>query len=120
MERYVDGFVIPLPKDKIDDYKSIAEKAGALWKEHGALAYWECIGEDLDVKNMLSFKKAAGAGENDTVVFAWIVFESREHRDKVNSAVMADPRINEMCAQGAMPVDCERMVYGGFSKLVEM
>jgi uncharacterized protein YbaA (DUF1428 family) len=120
MERYIDGFVIPLAKGKLDEYKRIAERAGAIWKEHGALEYWECIGDDLEVQNMVSFKKAAGAGEGDTVVFSWIVYESRDHRDKVNAAVMADPRIKEICEQGSEPFDCKRMVYGGFRKLVQM
>lgn len=120
MEKYVDGFVVPLPKDKVDEYKRIAEKAGAIWKEHGALEYWECIGDDLDVKDLVSFKKAADIGEGETVAFSWIVFESREHRDKVNAAVMADPRIMDMMEQGSEPFDCKRMVYGGFRKLVEM
>lgn len=120
MERYVDGFVIPLPKNKVDEYKRIAERAGALWKEHGALDFWECIGDDLDIKDLISFRKAADAGEGDTVVFSWIVFESREHRDKVNAAVMADPRTNEICTLGSMPFDCQRMVYGGFRNIVHM
>jgi uncharacterized protein YbaA (DUF1428 family) len=118
MERYVDGFVIPLPENRVDQYKNIAEKAGAIWKEHGALEYWECIADDLNTKDMVSFRKAADAGENETVVFAWIVFESREHRDKVNAAVMADPRLKDMMQDGSEPFDCKRMVYGGFSKLV--
>jgi uncharacterized protein YbaA (DUF1428 family) len=120
MEKYIDGFVIPLPKEKIDEYKTIAERAGAIWKEHGALEYWECLGDDLDAANMVSFKKAAGTGEGETVVFSWIVFESREHRDKVNAAVMADPRIKEIMEQSSEPFDCKRMVYGGFRKLIEM
>ena len=120
MERYIDGFVIPIPKNKVDEYKQIAERAGVLWKEHGALEYWECIGNDLDVKDMISFKQAANAGEGETVVFSWIVFESREHRDKVNAAVMADPRLGDLMKQGSEPFDCKRAVYGGFSKLVKM
>ena len=120
MERYIDGFVIPLPRDKVDDYKRIAEKAGVIWKEHGALEYWECIGDDLEVKDMVSFRKAADTGEGETVVFSWIVYESREHRDKVNAAVMADPRIQELMEPGGEPFDCKRMAYGGFRELVHM
>lgn len=120
MNRYVDGFVIPLAKDKVEEYLRIAEKAGAIWKEHGALQYWECIGDDLEIANMVSFRKAADAGEGETVVFSWIVYESREHRDKVNAAVMADPRIKEITTPGPEPFDCKRMVYGGFRKLIEM
>jgi uncharacterized protein YbaA (DUF1428 family) len=120
MERYVDGFVIPVPKGKLDEYKRIAEKAGAIWKEHGALEYWECVGDDLDVKGMVSFRSAAKTEESETVVFSWIVFESREHRDKVNSAVMADPRLTSMMEEVSEPFDCKRMLYGGFRTLVEL
>jgi len=120
METYVDGFVIPLPMDKVDDYKRIADQAGAIWREHGALEYWECLGDDLDIKDMVSFRKAADCGPSETVVFSWIVFESREHRDKVNAAVMADPRIQEMMKDLAEPFDCKRMVYGGFRKMVKL
>lgn len=120
MERYVDGFVIPLSIGKLEEYKHIAEKAGAIWKEHGALEYWECVGDDLDSGNMVSFRKAADAGDGETVIFSWIVYASREHRDKVNAAVMADPRIKEMMEQIAEPFDCKRMVYGGFAGLVGM
>jgi uncharacterized protein YbaA (DUF1428 family) len=118
MENYVDGFLIPIPKDKVEEYKRIAEMAGALWKEHGALEYWECIGDDLDVKDMISFKTAAKAEEDETVIFSWIVYESREQRDKVNAAVMADPRLAEMMKPGFEPFDYKRMAYGGFRKLV--
>lgn len=120
MERYIDGFVIPLPRDKVHDYKRIAETAGAIWKEHGALEYWECIGDDLEVKDMVSFRKVAGTGEGETVVFSWIVFASREHRDQVNAAVMADPRMKELMTQDADPFDCSRMAYGGFRELVQL
>lgn len=118
MERYVDGYLLPLAKDKIGHYKEIAGKAGAVWKEHGALEYYECLGDDLEIKDVLSFKKAAGASEEETVVFSWIIYESREHRDKVNAAVMNDPRIKEMMEPGAQPFDCARMAYGGFKTLV--
>jgi uncharacterized protein YbaA (DUF1428 family) len=120
MERYIDGFVLPLPHDKVNDYKRIAEKAGVIWKEHGALEYWECIGDDLEVKDMVSFRKAADTGEGETVVFSWIVFESREHSDKVNAAVMADPRIMELMEPDPEPFDCKRIAYGGFRELVHM
>lgn len=120
MERYVDGFVIPLPLDKVDDYKRLADRAGALWKEHGALEYWECLGDDLEVKDMVSFKKAAGCDAGETVVFSWIVFASREDRDRVNAAVMADPRLQEIMEGMTEPADCKRMVYGGFRKMVRL
>lgn len=120
MERYVDGFLLPIAKDKIDEYKAMAEKAGEVWKEHGALEYIECMGDDLDQAEMVSYMKAAGASDGETVMFSWIVYESREHRDKVNAAVMNDPRMKDMMEQGAMPFDCKRMAYGGFKTLVRL
>ncbi len=118
MSHYVDGFVIPVPKAKIEDYRKIAEKAGAIWREHGALDYYECVGEDMTVEKMVSFPQLAGAGPDDTVVFSWISYESREHRDEVNAKVMADPRLHEMMDPANQPFDCSRMAYGGFKVLV--
>jgi len=120
MGRYVDGFLLPVPKDKIDEYKKMAEKAGEVWKEHGALEYIECMGDDLEQAEMVSFKKSAGASDEETVMFSWIVYESREHRDKVNKAVMDDPRIKEMMEAGVQPFDCKRMAYGGFRMFVKL
>jgi uncharacterized protein YbaA (DUF1428 family) len=88
--------VIPLSTDKVDQDQRMAEKAGSIWKEHGALDYWECIGDDLDIQDFVSFKSAVGAEEGETVIFSRIVYESRDHRDTVNAAVMADPRIAEL------------------------
>ena len=119
MERYVDGFLIPVPKDNVTKYKEMAQKAGEVWKEHGALEYYECIGDDLDIEGMLSFKKVANTSEGETVIFSWIVFESREARDRINTAVMNDPRIKEMMESGGPePFDYKRMAYGGFKALV--
>jgi uncharacterized protein YbaA (DUF1428 family) len=120
MSRYVDGFVIPIPKNKIDEYRKVAEFAGKIWKEHGALDYWECLGDDLEAKDMVSFPQLANVGADETVVFSWIVYESREQRDLVNAKVMADPRINEMCDPDNPPFDCKRMAYGGFTELVHL
>jgi uncharacterized protein YbaA (DUF1428 family) len=119
MTKYVDGYVIPVPKHKIDLYRSIAEKAGRIWKEHGALEYRECVGDDLDAKDLVPFPRLAGAQPNETVVFAWIVFESREHRDQVNAKVMADPRLKEVCDPANPPFDFKRMAYGGFRVFVD-
>ncbi|MDQ4122661.1 MAG: DUF1428 domain-containing protein [Acidobacteriota bacterium] len=121
MERYVDGFVLPIPAENIEKYREIAQKAGEVWKEHGALEYWECVGDDLEIQDMLSFKTIAGAAEGETVVFAWIVYESRESRDKVNAAVMEDQRLKEMMgAPDAKIFDYKRMAYGGFKTLVKI
>jgi uncharacterized protein YbaA (DUF1428 family) len=118
MERYVDGFLIPIAKDKVSKYREIAQKACKVWKEHGALEYYECIGDDLDNEGMVSFKKAADTSEGETVIFSWIVYESREARDRVNAAVMNDPRLKEMMESGSEPFDYKRMAYGGFKTIV--
>ena len=120
MEKYVDGFLLPVPKAHIGKYKEMAEIACSVWKEHGALQYYECIADDLEHENFVSFNKAAGASEDEIVVLSWIVFESREHRDKVNAAVMNDPRIKKMMEQEFQPFDCKRMAYGGFKTLISM
>lgn len=119
MSRYIDGFVIPVPKDRVEDYRLIAEKASAIWKEHGALDYWECVGDDLDaMEDMVGFEQLAGTNENETVVFAWVVFESREARDEANERIMADPRMNDMMDSANQVFDSRRMAYGGFRELV--
>ena len=118
MSHFIDGFVLPLPKDKIDKYREIAEKACKVWLEHGALEYRECVGEDLNIEGVLPFPKIASAGEADTVVFAYIVYNSKEHRDEVNAKVMADPRMSEMCSPDDMPFDCSKMAMGGFKTVV--
>lgn len=121
MERYVDGFVLPVPNENVEKYRGIAQKAGEIWKEHGALEYWECAGDDLEIDKMLSFRQIANASPDENVIFAWIVFESREHRDKVNAAVMNDPRLKEMMeAEDSKIFDYKRMAYGGFKSLVKI
>lgn len=115
---YVDGFLLPVPKKKLAAYKRLAQKAAKIWKEHGALEYHECVGEDLNTKMGLPFAKRVGTKSGETVVFAYIVYKSRAHRDKVCKTVMADPRIKDMCDLKDMPFDCERMSYGGFQTIV--
>lgn len=115
---YVDGFLLPLPKDKIEDYRKIAEMAAKVWLEHGAVAYKECVGEDVEIPGMVAFPQVIGAKLHETVVFAFIVFNSREHRDEVNAKVMADPRLKDMSPE-SMPFDHKRMAYGGFRTIVE-
>ncbi len=119
MSQYVDGFVIPIPKDKIEEYRKVAEVACKVWMEHGALDYRECIGEDFAAKDMISFPQLAGAKDDETVVFAWIAYESREQRDAVNAKVMADPRMGEMMSCDLQLFDCKRMAYGGFQTIVQ-
>lgn len=118
MGKYVDGFVIPIPKANVEKYKEIAQQAGEIWLEHGALDYYEGLGDDLDIDKMLSFKTLANTSEDETVIFSWIVFESKEHRDTVNAAVMNDQRIKDSMKEGGCPFDFTRMAYGGFKALV--
>lgn len=120
MGKYVDGFVLPIAKDKVEQYREMARKAGEVWKEHGALDFYECVGDDLEIENMLSFVKIAGASDDETVIFSWIVFESREHRDRVNEAVMNDARMKEDMESCKSLFDFKRMAYGGFKTIVEV
>jgi len=117
MPRYVDGFVMPVPKKNIAAYRKMAALGGKVWKKHGALAYFECVGDDLDVKFGLPFTKGIGTKKGETVVFSWIVYKSRAHRDRVNAAVMKDPLMQ--VPPKKMPFDCARMLYGGFKAIVE-
>jgi uncharacterized protein YbaA (DUF1428 family) len=118
--RYVDGYVLPVPRKNLEAYRRMARTAGKVWKDHGALEYRECAGEDLAVKWGVSFPRLLRIKRGETVVFSWIVFKSRAHRDRVNAKVMKDPRLAEMMDQKAMPFDLKRMVYGGFSILVDL
>lgn len=121
MSKYVDGFVLPIRKDKLNEYRKLAEMAGQVWKEYGALEYIECAGDDFSMGEApcLPFPKLAGASDEETVVFAWIVYKSREHRDEVNAKVMADPRMKDACGSGSQVFDPGRMAYGGFKTIVE-
>jgi len=115
---YVDGYVIPISKKKIPAYRRLAVLGQKIWREHGALDYLECVGDDLDVKMVVPFPKQMRLKRGETVVFSWIVFKSRAHRDRVNAKVMSDPRLCSMDPK-TMPFDCRRMVYGGFKVLVK-
>ena len=117
--KYVDGFVIPLQRNQIDLYRTMAEKACRIWKEHGALEFWECIGDDLEVKDQVPFPHLADAKPDETVIFSWIVFDSRESRDQVNAKVMEDPRFKGIDDASSSPFDFKRMAYSGFKVLVD-
>lgn len=117
---YADGFVIPIPKKHIQTYRRIAQRAGKLWREHGALEYYECVGDDLNIKGVKTFPQQIKPKPGETVMFSWIVYKSRAHRDRVNAKVMKDPRLKKMMEPNAMPFDMKRMVYGGFKVLVEL
>lgn len=119
MPRYVDGFVLAVPKRKVQAYRRMAQKAGKVWRELGALEFRECAGDDLNTKMGTSFTRMMKLKRGETVFFSWIVFKSRAHRDAVNAKVMKDPRIAKMDPKD-MPVDEKRMVYGGFRAVVDL
>jgi len=118
--KYVDGYVLPVPKKNLLAYRRMAAKAGKVWREHGALEFRECVGEDLKTKKIKSFPSLVKPKPGETVVFSWIVFKSRAHRDAVNAKVMKDPRLAEMMDMKSMPFDPKRMAYGGFEVMVDV
>ena len=120
MPRYVDGFVVPVPVNNLDAYRKMARKAGSIWKEYGALEYVECIGDDVKPGKVTSFPQALKLKPDETVVFSWIVYKSRAHRDSVNAKVMKDPRLAPMMDPKTMPFDGKRMFWGGFKTLLEL
>lgn len=115
---YVDGFVVPVPKDKLADYRKLARQAGKLWREHGALSYVECVGDDVPAGKLTSFTRAVRLKQGEVVVFSWITYRSRAHRDAVNRKVMADKRLK--CDPKAMPFDARRMIFGGFKSMMDL
>jgi uncharacterized protein YbaA (DUF1428 family) len=117
---YVDGFLIPVPKKNLQAYARISRRAGKVWREHGALDYKECAGDDLKVKGMVPFPRSLRIKAGETVVFSWIVFKSKADRDRVNAKVMKDPRLARMMDEKAMPFEVKRMVYGGFRVIVDL
>jgi uncharacterized protein YbaA (DUF1428 family) len=118
--RYVDGFVLPVPRKKLKEYRRIAQKAGRVWRDHGALEYLECVGDDLKTKMGVPFPRMAKAKSGETVVLSWIVYKSRGHRDRVIAKVMKDPRMATMMDPKSMPFDVKRMAYGGFKTLIDL
>lgn len=121
MAKYVDGFVFTVPKKNLDAYKKMAKLGGKVWRKHGALDYKECIGEDMKPEQVkLTFPKLTGAKPSDVVVFSYIVYKSRKHRDEVNKKVMADPLMNDPKYKDMpMPFDMDRMSFGGFEVIVD-
>lgn len=120
MAKYVDGFLIPIEAGNVEKYREMAQTAGEIWKEHGALEYVEAVGDDLESEGMLSFKKTADTKENETVIFAFIVYESKEDRDRINKLVMEDERLKAIMSSHGELFDFKRMAYGGFKTLVEL
>ena len=120
MSRYVDGFVVPVPKKKLAAYRRMAQTAGKVWREHGALEIRECVADDVKWGKRTSFPRSVKRKPGETVVFSWIVYKSRSHRDRVNAKVMKDKRLAKMMDMKAMPFDAKRMIYGGFKVLVAL
>ena len=120
MPHYVDGYVLPLPKANLDAYRRMAETAGKIWVEHGALEFRECVADDVQPGKVTSFPQSVQLKDDEVVVFSWIVYPSREVRDRVNAKVMEDPRLKDMMDPKKMPFDGMRMFWGGFNTLVEL
>lgn len=120
MPRYVDGFALPVAKKNLDAYKRLSKKAGKVFREHGALEYFECVGDDLNVKFGVPFPRPLKVKPGETVVFSWIGYKSRAHRDRVTAKVMKDPRMECMTEGTAMPFDLKRMLCGGFKVFVSV
>ena len=120
MARYVDGFIVPVPRRNAEAYRRMARMAGKVWRDHGALEYIECIGDDVKPGKLTSFPQSVKLKPGETVWFSWIVYKSRAHRDRVNAKVMKDPRLAHMMNPKAMPFDAKRMIFGGFKTMVEL
>ena len=115
---YVDGFIVPVPKKKLSAYRSIAKKAGKVWRDHGALEYWECVADDVKKGKWTSFPRSVKLKGGETVIFSWIMYKSRKDRDRILKKVTADPRLKKMMNPKAMPFDGKRMIWGGFESFV--
>mgnify|MGYP003618356441 CR=1 FL=1 len=117
---YVDGFVVPVPKAKLDAYLAMSRSCGAVWREYGALEFRECVGDDVKPGKLTSFPQAVDLQDGEVVVFSWIVYESRAKRDEINDKVMKDPRLAEMMDPAKLPFDGKRMIYGGYEMQVDI
>ncbi|WUR13402.1 DUF1428 domain-containing protein [[Empedobacter] haloabium] len=115
---YVDGFIVPVPKAQLEAYRALAQKAGTIWREHGALEFRECMGDDVPPGQLTSFPQAVQLKDDEVVFFSWIVYDSREARDRINKMVMEDPRMADMMS--SMPFDGKRMIMGGFTPFVSL
>ena len=118
MTHYIDGFVLPIPKDRLDHYQRAADAVAAIWKEHGALDYREYVGDDLLLEGTRPFTECLGTTGDEVVVFGWVVFESREARDRANERVASDARMADLVDATKTGFDAGRMAYGGFRPLV--
>lgn len=120
LDKYVDGYVVPVPKAKLEDYRKMAELASTVWRDHGALEYYECVEDDVKPGKLTSFPQSVQLKDDEVVIFAWIVFKSRAHRDEVNAKVMEDKRLSEYMTPDTVPFDMKRMFFGGFKPIVAL
>ena len=124
MKNYIDGFVFPIPRIYLEEYKKVADKVAAIWKEYGVIAYFEFLGDDLSIEGTKSFIEIANAKEDEEIVFGWVVFPSKEIRDLANRKVPTDPRMAELVTPLTNPekliFDASRMIYGGFKPLIKL
>lgn len=118
MAHYIDGFVLPIPRRNLDEYRRLVEATADIWREHGALDYREYVSEDSTLEGTRSFTELSGAAEDEVVVFGWVTFESREARDRANAKVAADPRMTDLITSSSSGFDARRMAYGGFQEFV--
>ena len=119
MAHYIDGFIVPVPKRKLAAYKKMARLASKVWRDHGALEYFEALADDVKPGKVTSFPQAVKLKPGETVIFAWIVYRSRKDRDRINAKVMKDPRLASMMDPKNMPFDGKRMFWGGFKTIIE-
>lgn len=117
---YVDGFVVPVPKDKLDAYLDMSRKCAAIWREFGATEYRECVADDVKPGKLTSFPQSVDLREGETVIFSWIVYPSRAKRDEVNEKVMKDPRMADFMQPDKLPFDGKRLIYGGFEMVLDL
>lgn len=120
MARYVDGFIVPVPAKNVEAYRKLSRKAGKIWMEYGALEYTECLADDVKPGKVTSFPQSVKLKKDEVVVFSWITYKSRKHRDSVNKKVMSDPRLEAMMDPKNLPFDGKRMIWGGFKTFVEL
>jgi uncharacterized protein YbaA (DUF1428 family) len=121
MARYIDGFVVPVPKSKLAAYRAMARRAAKVWKEHGALEYVEGIADDVSWGKRTSFQRAVKMNRrSETVMFSYIVYKTKADRDRINKKVMTDPRLKDMMDMKKLPFDAKRMIYGGFKTIVDV
>jgi uncharacterized protein YbaA (DUF1428 family) len=117
---YVDGFIVAVPKKNLAAYRSLAKRAGKIWREYGALEYREWVADDVKVGKVTSFPRSVKLKPGETVIFSWITYKSRKQRDRINAKVMTDKRLADMMNGKSMPFDGKRMIYGGFESLVKV